>query len=331
MKKFLIFSIILCSSCSINPNDQLRRSQVASATQNTIIITNTWPQVLLNSPEMSNIPTETTRQEISITPTKKPTYTRDPTQDYEYQKRERYNYFGSICKGKTIIDYISPDLNWTLCVIDNSIFIINIDGTKWEISITKTYNQNIDIQQASALYWSNDGSYVYISYISYESTIALWRVYLDNGLIKEILISKRLKDRGEDAVYIISISPTGENIAYFNDLERTKNLYLIDLLSDSRKKILIGFGEACRSFNWSPDGNKLIFTYFMFTDSDGVDAHYDQTIYYVEFPTLRITKVYSLSHFEYLEIISITNEYIIYKTTEGQWKYEFISHSTSKI
>lgn len=329
MKKFLIFSIVLCASCSIIFKDIPIISQENSSVQTKVSpIKVTLTPTLLESPILLETQITTKIIEESSTPIKEPTYPENPTYEYESLKRERFDYFWSNCPGYTILDYLSPDLNWILCVTEDSIFINNIDGNQWEIPVYETYKNNIEVQNIKAFHWSNDGAFVYISY---EETIALWRVSLDNGSIKEILISNRIKDRGEDAVYIISLSPTGEYLIYFNYLERIKYLYIIDLLSDSKSKIYIGFGETGDSYNWSPDGNKIIFNYYMFTDSDGIDAHYDNIIYYLEFPIIRITRVFSISHFEYLEIIDINNDYIIYKTAEGQWKYEYITHSTTKL
>jgi hypothetical protein len=328
MRQFILSAILVCTACSITISDQKRNSQIASSDQESSNNVPTWTKTLMIFTESASTQTATRQEEITITVTKRPTNTNDPTQAYEYKRIERYNYFGSMCIGYTNRSNLSPDLNWALCVTDNSIFILGIDGNQWEIPFTKTYSQNIDSQQVSAYFWSTDGSYVFISY---QNTIALWKVSLENGSIREILISNRIKKSGENAVYNITISPTGEKLVYFNDLERHHYLYILDFTSDKKNKIYIGFGESLGSFIWTPDGKKLIYTFYMFVDSDGIDAQYDQIIYYLELSTLNNIKVYSISHYEYLEIISIANECLVYQTNEGQWKYDFISNTTTKL
>jgi hypothetical protein len=224
------------------------------------------------------------------------------------------------CKGR---GNLTADGQWALCdEYADPIVIINQSNQIWEFSYEAFFEQAIPGTCTKILHMTRDGKFIYFSLpldcimaeAGFGSTIAVFRMDLNNGSVVRVLGSQYNFQNYKGATYDVAISPTGRRIAYITQGESPVTLRIVDLQTGETISTPMNskYSNGGR-FTWSEEGTKLAFL----LESQSQEPSGDPMISFVYLDMLKpeslVTFIKEKEYYWITTILEVKNDGVILK------------------
>jgi hypothetical protein len=270
------------------------------------------------------------------TNTPRPTATYAPSDLVYWATATGIAFYESKCKGLYFErGFMSPDLTWTVCYNYKEVRLVNKDGVQWDFWVAQEYGIDSFPGEFRPLHWTQDGLYVYVvSYLIidggdipfYGSEFALWRIYLLNGTVSEIIRPVISYDGLlVHPLYDISISPTDRRLAFIQQAATPMSVTIMDIQTGDEEIVpmpadMINAGI----FAWSPDGTVLIVEMVGIT-GDSFEKTGFFTLWYIDFANVSNGTFIEHSSTDF-RVVEKDDSFLTFTNSENIWQFDFHTH-----